>query len=49
MDMLAHLHRDELIDELTRADDSFEYGRGFRARDDVQYDDHLTDRQFIKV
>lgn len=29
--------------------DDFEYGRGFRERGQVMYDDHLTERQFVRV
>jgi hypothetical protein len=29
--------------------EAFVYGRGFRERQQVMYDDHLTERQFVKV
>lgn len=46
---VASRSNDEIEEELHSKDDAFTYGRGYRVREDVVYDDHLTERQFLKV
>jgi hypothetical protein len=42
------MYRNAELEEDLKVED-FDYGRGYRDRGQVVYDDHLTENQFVRV